>query len=335
MSQKGVHLTEEDNKGVHYIYTPDINIVFIKHIFRFLYVFVYVLFWSLGHRRRKAIVCDALNVSASAAAIIAGKLIGVSVVGVLTDVPTYSFSRKLSFQEKINFRILAWFDKYVFLTEEMNNVVNKKNRPYIVMEGLVDSNSVDCNDDDHNTPPDVKTILFAGGIGVLNGIPILLDAFKRINNNNIRLELYGFCNIQEIVNKAVKEDSRIKLYGVRPSSEVEIAEKKASLLVNPRNVDDPCVPFSFPSKNLEYMKSGTPVVTTKLCCIPQDHHEHLFFFPDNEDPEEYAKTLEDLLALPWDVLRLKGKMAREFVLKKKNKEIQAKRIIELVFANHA
>lgn len=334
MSQKGVHLTEEDNKGVHYIYTPDINIVFIKHIFRFLYVFVYVLFWCLGHSRRKAIVCDALNVSSSAAAIIAGKLIRVCVVGMVTDVPTYSFTRKLSLQEKINYMILAWFDKYVFLTRQMNDVINKKNRPYIVMEGLVEIDTRHLAEEREgrgdNYKDTNKVVLFAGGIGPLNGIPILLESFKKIKDKDIRLDLYGFCNIPEVVNKAVAEDHRIKLYGVRPNAEVEEAERKAQLLVNPRDLNNPCVPYSFPSKNLEYMLSGTPVLTTKMSCIPNDHYEHLYFFPEEEDADEYAKTIENILAVSPKELSRKGNEARNFVLKKKNNIIQTRRILELI-----
>jgi glycosyltransferase involved in cell wall biosynthesis len=336
MSQPGVVMEGEESNGVSYRYVPNVNIVGVRYVWRFFYIFFYVLFWGIGHHKEKSVVCDVLNISSSAAAIVACLFNRVRTVGIVTDVPTYSFNRKMSKSEWINFRILGWFDYYVFLTEQMNSVINKKNCPYIVMEGLVNvetdavASSKEHKIKETNKQAQVKIILFAGGVGLLNGIPILLESFKRIKDDNLRLDLYGFCNIPDIMDKAIAEDNRIKLYGVRPSSEVEEAEKRAYLLVNPRNIHNPCVPYSFPSKNLEYMISGTPVITTRMCCIPQDHHEHLFFFPEREDAEMYAKAIEHVLRLPLSVLNAKAEGARDFVLKQKNNKVQTAKILQLI-----
>ena len=42
--------------------------------------------------------------------------------------------------KKINAIILSRFSGYVLLTEDMNDIINPNNKPYIIMEGLVDSN---------------------------------------------------------------------------------------------------------------------------------------------------------------------------------------------------
>lgn len=322
---------EEMVKGVLYKYISAPRLKFVKIIWRSFYLFFYILVWGGGNRRNKAVVCDVLNISSSFGAIAACFFNRVQTIGIVTDVPTYSFNTKITFSAKVSFMVLGWFDKYVFLTQQMNGVINKKNRPYLVMEGLVQRIEDKIVMDRQHDEPEEKIILFAGGLGGLNGIPVLVDAFKMVKDPQARLDLYGYTNDEEGLMKRIADDGRIRFFGVRPNEEVELAERKATLLVNPRDINNPCVPYSFPSKNLEYMLSGTPLLTTRMCCIPHDHEEYLYFFPEKADASNYAKTISDLLSMSFAELMKKGESARQFVNEKKNNKVQTKRILEMVF----
>ena len=52
-------------------------------------------------------------------------------------------------------------------------------------------------------------------------------------------------------------------------------ELKATLLVNPRPTTEEFTIYSFPSKNMEYMASGTPLLTTKLPGMPEEYHQYV------------------------------------------------------------
>ena len=83
----------------------------------------------------------------------------------------------------------------------------------------------------------------------------------------IIMQSYGFL-VMVISKKQLydytQQDKRIHFGGVIPLSEVIEKEIQATILINPRPVDQEFTKYSFPSKIMEYMSSGTPVLTTKL-----------------------------------------------------------------------
>ena len=102
-------------------------------------------------------------------------------------------------------------------------------------------------------------------------------------------------------------------------------ERKATLLINPRPTNEEYTKYSFPSKTLEYMASGTPVLMTRLPGMPKDYEEYVYLF-DEETVEGFANTLGEVLQSKSE-LQEKGKRAREFILTTRNNRGQALRII--------
>ena len=135
------------------------------------------------------------------------------------------------------------------------------------------------------------------------------------------LKIYQLQRNQKLKTKYTKKDSRIQYMGVAPNAEVVAAELDASLLVNPRPTHEEFTKYSFPSKNIEYMASGTPLLTTKLPGMPKEYYPSV---------EGYAKALESVLAQSDEELYVFGEKAKDFVLEKKNSFEQAKRVIELI-----
>ena len=80
------------------------------------------------------------------------------------------------------------------------------------------------------------------------------------------------------------------------------------------------------------MVSGTPVATTKLPGIPEDHYPYLYLFED-ESVEGFYSSLKEILSKPKEELEEMGKRTKQFVLENKNNIVQAKRILDLAFLN--
>ena len=92
-----------------------------------------------------------------------------------------------------------------------------------------------------------KTILYTGTLDFRYGITNLLDAFNQIKEDNYRLWICGGGVGQEAVVKACEKDSRIKYFGTVGKQIIIELQKKATLLVNPRNNLGDYNSFSFPS----------------------------------------------------------------------------------------
>ena len=87
--------------------------------------------------------------------------------------------------------------------------------------------------------------------------------------------------------------------------------------------------YSFPSKTIEYMSSGTPVLTTKLGGIPKEYYDYLFFTKGDSINDIY-ESLDDLLKVDQSVLIEKGQKAKKFVDENKNYLLQTKKVIDFV-----
>ena len=331
----GYFRKRERFNGVNFHYIPTLNYRPIRSLWLVLYSFCYVLFWSLIGRKGKAVMCDVLNVSACVGTVAAASLTGVRCVGIVTDMlgigvgneSESSTHKKLSLAAQINRLYLSRFSHYVFLTEQMNNVVNIKHCPFIVLEGLVDA---DMHMPDSLEKDKKLIVIYAGGLYERYGLKLLTEAFLEADVNDSELWLYGNGPFVSELEKYQNRDLRIVYKGIVPNSEVVDAELKASLLVNPRPTDEEFAKYSFPSKNMEYMVSGTPVLTTMLPGMPKEYYPYVYLFDKGESVVGYAEVLKTVLSLPKDDLMAKGAEARQWVLQNKNHIKQTARIIDLI-----
>lgn len=101
------------------------------------------------------------------------------------------------------------------------------------------------------------------------------------------------------------------------------------MLVSAKSTDDRHTNFAFPSKILEYMTSGTAVLTTRVGGIPEEYFDYVYTIND-ESIDGIAKSIEKTLNIPIEELTLIGNRAKTFVTEKKNYSEQAKRIVEFL-----
>ena len=331
--KKWWYVSEQKENGALYHYIPFLNLRFIRQIFLFFYSFGYVLFHGINRKHDIRVIFDVLNISVCFGGLLAAKLVRLPAAGIVTDLPGLMIGEhddtiKAKFIASINRSYLSAFDYYILLTEQMNEVVNIKHKPYLVMEGLVDSEMTEML---HSSmyKDRRRKIIYAGGLYERYGVKMLLDAFRMLPFDDIELSIYGMGEMEAQMQMYQDKDQRIKYYGVVPNEKIVEAELNASLLVNPRPTHEEFVKYSFPSKNMEYMVSGTPVLTTRLPGMPKEYYDFVYFF-DEESINGYYNKLFEILSLPEQELVAKGEAAKRFVLEYKNNRFQANRILKLI-----
>jgi glycosyltransferase involved in cell wall biosynthesis len=325
----------ENENNIYYSYIPILLIPGLRNIFTALFVFSKIIIWSFsGIKKNKIIIFDILNIGVSTITILATMLCKVKTVVIVTDLPEMMFVLKErpnlinKLTSKFQNFLLKIPQGYIFLTEAMNKRINLKQKPYLIMEGLVDIRMSDVPVP-AKSETTVKTILYSGGLYEKFGIKTLLDGFILIEGENYNLYLYGVGNMNELIEDYTQKDSRIKFFGYVPNQAVVEAQLKATLLVNPRFTNEEYTKYSFPSKNMEYMASGTPLVTTRLQGMPDEYEEYVYIFKE-ETVEGFKETLAAILAKPASELYAFGVKAKEFVSKKKNNKVQAERFYMFV-----
>ena len=318
----------ESVNGIDFHYVPFVNYKIFRNVFVLFSVFFKVLF-SKNKKDETVVICDALNIVATMAALVASSLRGFKTVGIVTDVPCHlSNMQNIPFHQKLNLAVMKKFNSYLLLTESMSEIVNPKDRPYIVLEGHADM-SMSERENKLSEKADKKICFYAGSLKKVYGIKNLVEGFIAAAVPDTELHIYGDGDYAGELRELVKEYDNVKYYGVAPNSEIVEAELKATLLVNPRPTNEEYTKYSFPSKNMEYMASGTPVLTTRLPGMPDDHKDYVFFI-EKEDAEGIKEALLSVFEHTPEELHEFGAQAKEFILKEKNNKAQAKKVLDFV-----
>lgn len=221
------------------------------------------------------------------------------------------------------YSVIPQIDSFVLLTEAMKDRLNVGFRPCLIMEGIY--NVVDIVSQDKLK----KTILYTGKLDARFGIKDLIEAFGLIEDEAFSLWICGQGLERDYVENAAKKDKRIKYWGVIEQSKVFEMQRQATLLVNPRKGDAEYTQYSFPSKTMEYMASGTPTVMYRLPGLPFEYEEHLVIVPDNS-LETLAALLQEWGNKEQQELDGFGEHARHFILENKNSKIQAIRLMRFL-----
>lgn len=175
-------------------------------------------------------------------------------------------------------------DCFVLLTEHMKQCLPIGDKPYLVQEGIVDcSDRIVCNDAGQGA----KYIVYTGKTDKAFGIQTLLSAFSLVNDASYRLVICGAGDAAEMIRRAAAQDNRILYMGQVLPETALYWQEKATVLVNPRRSDAEYTKYSFPSKNIEYLLSGKPVVAYVLDGIPS-RYEDFFFVPSGEGDRALA-----------------------------------------------
>lgn len=216
-----------------------------------------------------------------------------------------------------------YVDGYVLLSAAMKDRLPVGERPWIVIEGIYDPEQ----DDEYVEKDKNKVVLYTGNLGRRYGIVDLLEAFHGIDNPDYRLWICGNGDGREDVEAYARKDSRIIYKGMMPRNEVIKLQKSATLLVNPRRSNEDYTKYSFPSKTMEYMASGTPTLMAHLQCMPQEYDEHLFYISE-ESVTGLRKSIYNICEKSKEELAQKGVGASFFIKDKKMPKPQVKKIIE-------
>lgn len=226
-----------------------------------------------------------------------------------------------------NWSLLNQIDSYVLLAETMRDKLPINGSNYIVVEGIFDSENVKKNTQVNNT--NLKIIFYSGALDERNGVLRLLEAFRLIEDSSFRLIVCGDGELRGEVSSMAKIDNRIIYKGQISHEEVLELQAESTLLVNPRTPFDEFTKYSFPSKTMEYLASGRPVLMYQLPTLPREYFPYCYFVSGNS-VSSLADKMREICLKSSHELNQRGEDARSFILNNKTSKVQVKKIIDLL-----
>lgn len=288
--------------------------------------------WAADNRDEKDIVVYVYGMHTpflAAAAKVKRLLPQAKICLIVPDLPQYMDLKMSPLKKALKaadwLRIQAYMKKvnrYVLYAEPMAEFLKLKTGTWIVMEGSYDPQSSVAAP----IPEAGKiSVMYSGVLDLRYGIPELLDAMKLLDDG-FELWLTGDGNAADLIRQREREDPRIRFFGYLPSRQDLLNKQaQATMLISPRRDSEEASRYCFPSKLFEYMASGRPVISCFLDGIPSEYHRYLHELP-SVSPEAIVQQILAIADDTEDARREHGRKAREFVIKKKNKYVQAERI---------
>ena len=323
MKKPWMWIPNETFGNVVYHNTPAIRSPLLKQPVVALTSFFRTLFLA---RKDSVLVVDCLNRTTSIFALLAARCRGLRCVGIVTDLPEMMLSGWAA--KVVSDFLVAHCTDYVMLTEAMNRRLNPHNKPCVILEGHADIAMKNRENrlEDKAKP---RVVLYAGCIARQYGLMELMEGFLLADLPDAQLHLYGVCDADIDLETITREHPNIRYGGVLLNHQVVEKEMEATLLVNPRPTVEEFVQYSFPSKNMEYMASGTPLLTTRLPGMPAEYDPYVYLL-EKESAQGIADALRKILSNSDEALHRKGAEARDFILGTRNNVAQGQKILTML-----
>ncbi len=264
-------------------------------------------------------------------------------LGLLADVPFFPIVADLPMPGSLSPRTLlrridAFLQKYLAKKGDGLIVLSRAiaadfapGNKFLHMEGGIAKSLFDLERRDtfsRRGSEEAASILYAGTLGENGGISLLLEAFGKVKEKNCELRICGRGPLAAEIESAAQQDGRIKFFGFVERERLLELLTTSTILVNPRpkHLENR---YSFPSKLLEYMASGRPVITTATTDVAEEYGDKAFILWE-DTPDALAEIIGNVCELPSQYLNEFGAKARNYVLQNKNWDVQARRVYDFM-----
>lgn len=272
------------------------------------------------------LIVDSLKYSLAKAAIRVAKKHKVPVIGVVSDNPFLLSNESKTYAQAV-LSLAKQYDGFVALTTGLNELFNKQKKPSYIFHGFAE-----------DYPPipfdNAKPYFFAcGALYERYGLVNLVDAFCKAKTD-YELLIAGHGPLIPFLHEMERKDNRIHYVGLLSKDEIAKYEQNAALNINPRLFNDNLDKYSVPSKVLEYLSSGTPLLSTMHTTLHNEFCGEAIWIKDGTS-QEILKALDLFIQIKTKDMKKKALLAKEKVLANYSLETQGKRIYEFLVSNNS
>lgn len=310
-----------------------INLFVLKQITQAIGITLEIIRWRTAHKSEKnLILCFNACTERSIPVILVSQIYKIHKICIVADLPTnikqHNIIKQIAnyLQKRTSIFALRKFDGLIVLNEEAQKRYAPK-LPFCIIDGGINLKDFTGPVIFGGTFPQLpnlgkRVILYSGALTEYNGIPNLIKAIKRINAGDVIFKFYGGGPLTQLVRDESKTDERIQYGGLVSNGEIVKIQRESSFLINPRPTSTLLSLITFPSKILEYMMSGTPILTTRLNSLVNEYKDLLLFI--NDDPIGMANDIDQALKIDEKSLVTRSKLAYQYVKENKSWEAQSK-----------
>lgn len=197
--------------------------------------------------------------------------------------------------------------------------------PYLISK--VGINKEDLSEYQYKRTNKRFRLLYAGSLEQHNCIKNMIEAMSYLTDCDVELIIYGDGTLREYCKIVAESDERIKYLHTADKRTVDIAMRNADVLLNIRDLNSIVCKFAFPSKLIDYMASGVPVLSTDV--ISEPSFKKAAFVIEDFSPSSIAHMIRYIIDNPEEQLKRSG-YAKEYVARSFSWNNISKEIYEFI-----
>ncbi len=238
----------------------------------------------------KYIFVDVLNLSLLKNAIKYGQKYNMKIIGVCTDSPFNISFLKERYKQKL-LKLGQSLDGYIVLTEKIGELYNIHHKPCVCIDGVSEINNI-------NLPRRIEGdyIYFGGSLMKEYGVLNLIEAFKKLERNDLKLVICGHHLEKQRLFDAIGDSQNIIYVGALNYEENLELESHSIIAINPRPKNEKIDQYSFPSKTLEFLSNGCITITVDNELLKK-HYEPCIIWAKSGEPDDLLEAMNKALSL--------------------------------------
>ena len=174
-------------------------------------------------------------------------------IAVVTDNPHLLTNMQKS-RAKAMIKLSQRHDSFFTLTSALETLFNPKKKPSLTVAGLTEKRDVFSK---YARP----YFFFSGALYSRYGIDALLKAFFEIKAD-IDLLIAGHGDDEALIQTLAAKNKKLKFLGTLSQEELYKYQAGAFANINPRPFEEEMDAYALPSKMIEYLGSGSPIIST-------------------------------------------------------------------------
>lgn len=258
---------------------------------------------------------------------------GLKTIVVIPDLPEFNNVGRLSlphrlyqhFADQLFRRRLQNVDAIVPLTRQTAEYL-QWNKPFTVVEGI--ANSADAGSVAAITEYG-EYLLYTGITHECYGLREAVLAFLDAKLPDVKFVICGTGDSDAWLTELASQHENLVFLGVVDHAKAHALQMNASVLINPRKNIGEFTKYSFPSKTMEYLAAGKPVLAYMLDGMPEEYAPYILEPKDNSG-EALAQCIRQVFSMSPKDRQAMGAKGQHFVLQEKNEAMQGKKILALL-----
>ncbi len=258
---------------------------------------------------------------------------GLKTIVVIPDLPEFNNVGRLSLPHRLYQRVadklfrhrLKHVDAIVPLTRQTAEYLGW-DKPFAVVEGIADKA------DAGSVAPITEYgtyLLYTGTTHACYGLRDAVLAFLDAKLPDVKFVICGTGDSDAWLTALAAQHKNLVFLGVVEHARAHALQMNAAALINPRKNIGEFTKYSFPSKTMEYLAAGKPVLAYQLDGMPKEYAPFILQ-PEDNSSQALTECIRQVFGMDSNARQALGAKGQQFVLQEKNEKMQGKKILSLL-----